>query len=219
MTYQSSEVKIEDILYEFALAKEIPDAQLLDEFARRYPAYATEITDFAVELVLDIEDELSKKVEPITENGFQSSLITRVMSRFQNELFSLDQDKSVSEGSKLLSTRVANPFSCLSRESFRALAVSLGVNNVFLTRLRDRLIVPTTIPEQFLRKVAEKLQIEVQVLVSHFSAAPEVRCGAQYFAAKERPHVVTQQTFEEAISNSGLNEEQMKCLLKTKEKL
>ncbi len=44
---------VDDVLYEFALAKERPDAGLLDDYVRRYPEHAVALTSFAVSLALD----------------------------------------------------------------------------------------------------------------------------------------------------------------------
>ena len=52
-TLHRSPVPLRDILYEFSIAKDVPDAELLDEFTRRYPEYADALTEFAVELLVD----------------------------------------------------------------------------------------------------------------------------------------------------------------------
>ena len=40
-------------MYAMSLAKAVPDAELLDEFARRYPLHADALTEFAIELAID----------------------------------------------------------------------------------------------------------------------------------------------------------------------
>jgi hypothetical protein len=42
-----------DVMYAMSLAKAVPDAELLDEFARRYPQHAVALTEFAIELAID----------------------------------------------------------------------------------------------------------------------------------------------------------------------
>ena len=44
---------LRDVLYALSLAKPIPDAEVLDDFVRRYPEYAAALTDFAIELAMD----------------------------------------------------------------------------------------------------------------------------------------------------------------------
>jgi hypothetical protein len=50
-----SSAALRNAFYELALAERAPDAELLDDFIRRYPEHATELTEFAIELALDAE--------------------------------------------------------------------------------------------------------------------------------------------------------------------
>jgi hypothetical protein len=52
-TLTSNTPPLRDVLYAFSLAKPMPDAEVLDDFVRRYPEYAAALTDFAIELVMD----------------------------------------------------------------------------------------------------------------------------------------------------------------------
>ncbi len=51
-TLTRSPTPLRDVLYELSLAKDLPDAELLDEFIRRYPEHARALTEFAIELVI-----------------------------------------------------------------------------------------------------------------------------------------------------------------------
>lgn len=77
---------LRDVLYAFSLAKETPDAELLEEFARKYPEHASELTDLAIDIIIDVgssEDvAVTNAVEPCFSPG-----VSRAMSRFQNRLF------------------------------------------------------------------------------------------------------------------------------------
>jgi len=48
MSQNRSAATLSDALYELSLAQRVPDAPLLDEFVRRYPEYADDLTDFAI---------------------------------------------------------------------------------------------------------------------------------------------------------------------------
>ncbi len=74
---------LDDVLYEFALSKSTPDAELLDQFARSYPEHAAAITDFAVNLVLEIG--YGNTIE--ADNAKVTPAVSRAMSSFQNRLF------------------------------------------------------------------------------------------------------------------------------------
>ena len=52
---------------------------------------------------------------------------------------------------------VANPFTKLNTSSFKSLARSLDVSNLFLMRVRDRAIRTATIPARFVEKLASEL--------------------------------------------------------------
>ena len=53
MNLHKSVTPLRDVLYQFALAKRTPDAEVLDEFVRRYPEHAGALTDLAIGIVLD----------------------------------------------------------------------------------------------------------------------------------------------------------------------
>ena len=44
---------LREAFYALSMAQRIPDAELLDDVVRRYPIYANELTEFAIELALD----------------------------------------------------------------------------------------------------------------------------------------------------------------------
>ena len=48
-----SPTPLRNILYDLALVQPVPDAALVDAFVRRYPEYASDITEYAIELALD----------------------------------------------------------------------------------------------------------------------------------------------------------------------
>lgn len=75
---------LDEVLYQFSLAKPEPDAELIDEFVRRYPEYATAITDLAVSIVLDAA---RGRDEEDDAPAFASSAVSLAMSRFQNRLY------------------------------------------------------------------------------------------------------------------------------------
>ena len=54
---------LNDVLYAFAIANALPDPQTLDDFTRRYPQYAEELTALAVQLLFDWLDLLHSQDE------------------------------------------------------------------------------------------------------------------------------------------------------------
>ena len=79
-------------------------------------------------------------------------------------------------------------------------------------KLRDRLIRSDTIPQRFLRRVAEELKETIEVVMVHFAGQAEMPQHA-YFKAAQKPEAGAKQTFDEAVRSSGLTPEQQEYLL------
>lgn len=205
---------LRDAIYALALAKPVPDAELLDEFARRYPQYADALTDFAIELAIDAlqhgDDDLDIPADP----DAISAVVSRVMSRFQNRLFEISQKRAAAEPpARAVTASIQNPFSSRDRAGFRALASQLDINAAFLSKLRDRNIDPATIPRGYCRHIAEEMDEDIETMAAHLYAPPEASPARQYYKAAGKPNVHVRQSFEEAVRGSGLTEEQQRRLL------
>lgn len=202
---------LEEVLYEFSLAKPVPDAELLDEFVRLYPEHATALTDLAVDIVLDpsLSDE-ECTAEPLAPSI--SAGVSRAMSRFQNRLFEVQPKQASSATVSAKSNAVENPFSRLERSQFRQLTQGLHCNNVFVGMLRDREIIADSMTEGFKRRVADELQAPIDLVAAHFAASQQIG-QPQFYRADEKPQAIKKLTFEEAVRSSGLTREQQKFLL------
>ena len=211
-----SAAPLRDVLYDFSLAKRVPDAQLLDDFVRRFPQYADSLTEFAIELAMDaLRPEPELDAEAAIDLNRVSPDISRVMSRFQNRLYAVRQAaKPTSNPAPLPEvTNAPNPFAELSRAAFRALADRIGANAVFVTKLRDRQIKLETIPSSFLQCLADTLNTPLD-LVTAYLAAPSTSTSRQFYKADDKPDDSQQQSFVEAVKSSGLSEAQQHQLLR-----
>ena len=210
-----SQSNLQDVLYEFSLAKSVPDAQLLDEFVRRFPKYADSLTEFAIELAMDVlKPGPGTDAKVVIDPNHVSPAVSRAMSRFQNRLDSVRKETTQVNSQRLSQDVeiVFNPFAELSREKFRTLATQINANSVFIAKLRDRQIKLDTIPGGFLQRLAEALDITLDLLVAHL-AAPTKNLAKQFYKADHQPSSNQQQSFIEAVKNSGLNEDQQCQLL------
>lgn len=211
-----SPAPLRDVLYEFSLAKRVPDAELLDDFVRRFPQYADSLTEFAIELAMDaLRPESEVDAKETIEIEHVSPVVSRTMSRFQNRLFAVRQANRPTSN-RAPSPDIAdapNPFAALSRVEFRTLADRIGANTVFVAKLRDRQVKPDTIPRCFLQFLADALDIALDQLNAHFSA-PSTSLARQYYKADVKPDGNRQQSFVEAVENSGLNEDQLRPLMR-----
>jgi hypothetical protein len=206
-TYAS--MPLDDVLHAFAMAKAVPDPGTLEEFTRKYPAYADELTEFAVDLLLDsaIEDEADE-----TDAGESvSPAVSRAISYFQNALYELEK-KSAAPLQSVPQTK--NPFADMDRARFRSVASGLRANNTFMIKLRDRIIEPDTVTARtgFCDKVAKETGEPMNLLIAHFKGPPVLARG-QHFKSDEKPAISGRESFEDAVRNSGLSPEQQSYLL------
>lgn len=210
MNVRKEETPLRDVLYLFSQEKQAPNAAILDEFVREYPEYAGELTDFAVEMVMNLASNHETSDNEV-DVGRLSPTVSRAMSRFENRLFEVRRSQSPRVAS-MRSTPVQNPFAVLDRTAFRALVSGLHANNLFVSRLRDREIDVNTMTEGFKRRVANELSAPLDLVAAHFGAEAQIE-KRQFYKAEEKPQVSTKTSFEEAVRNSGLSEEQQSYLL------
>jgi len=86
MNQATPDTPLREVLYAFAIAKATPDADLLEEYVRRYPNYAAALTDFAIDLIVDLgrgNDEHA----PDVGAPAMTPTVSRVMSRFHSRLY------------------------------------------------------------------------------------------------------------------------------------
>ena len=203
-----SPTPLRNVLYELALARPAPDAALVDEFVRRYPEYASDLTEYAIELAHDAiaaQDEPTDMPVATTTPG-----VAQAMSRFHHRLYAVR--KATDAEAAEAAPAVENPFAKLSRPAMRALAQHLHANTVFVMKLRDRLITGDTMTEGFLRRIADEPGVLLETVVAHF-AAPAYVPRSAHFKADSKPEAGDKQTFEEAVRSCGLTPEQQHALL------
>ncbi|MBX9776270.1 MAG: hypothetical protein K2Y71_17975 [Xanthobacteraceae bacterium] len=214
MIMTATQTSLRDAMYAMSLAKAVPDAELLDEFARLYPKYADALTEFAIELAIDSLMHRSDEEDVPADADAISDVVSRVMSQFENQLFERRQARAATPPARAATASVENPFAALDRQGFRALVSQLDVNSAFLSKLRDRTIEPISIPKAYCRHLAQEMDEDAEAMVAHLYAPQEsVAAGRQLYKAEGKPAATARQSFEEAVRTSGLSEEQQRRLL------
>ena len=218
MINAATQTSLRDAMYAMSLAKAVPDAELLDEFARRYPQHADALTEFAIELAIDSLMYRSDEEDVPADADAISDVVSRVMSQFENQLYERRQALAATPPARAATASVENPFTTLDRQGFRALASRLDINSAFLSKLRDRTIEPISIPKAYCRHLAEEMEEEIEAMAAHLYAPQEsVAAGRQLYKAVGKPAATARQSFEEAVKTSGLSEEQQRRLLSFRE--
>jgi hypothetical protein len=214
MINPATQTSLRDAMYAMSLAKAVPDAELLDEFTRRYPQYADALTEFAIELAVDSLMHRSDEEDIPADADAISSVVSRVMSQFENQLYERRQARAATPPVRATTASIDNPFAALDRQKFRALVSQLDINNAFFSKLRDRTIDPASIPKEFCRRLAEEMDEDIETMTAHLYAPQEiVASGRQFYKADGKPGMTARQSFEEAVKTSGLSEEQRRRLL------
>ena len=214
MITTATQTSLRDAMYAMSLARTVPDAELLDEFARLYPQYADALTEFAIELAIDSLMHRSDEEDVPADADAISSVVSRVMSQFENQLYERRQARAATPPARAATAPVENPFAALDRQGFRALVSQLDVNSVFLSKLRDRTIEPISIPKAYCRHLAQEMDEDTEAMVAHLYAPQEsVAAGRQLYKAEGKPAATVRQSFEEAVKTSGLSDEQQRKLL------
>ena len=202
--------RLDDALYTLAQAWPAPDAIQLEKLVRRYPEFASELTDYAVVLALDALDDEDHDVVEEASSEINAAVL-KAMSHFHNALYSL---RTVPEQNVKAEAPapVQNPFALLDRTELRALGQRLHTNTVFMIKLRDRLIDAETIPRRFKELIAEEIDTPFELIAAHFRERPVI-ATATNFKSGQKPEAGKKQNFQEAVRSSGLTAEQQSFLL------
>jgi len=166
--------------------------ETIERYIREYPQHATSLID----CLIDLQHEPSADDAPATE--VPDSAVDKAWQRFERAVQQPD-------------AAVANPFAKLNTSSFKSLARSLDVSNLFLMRVRDRAIRAATIPTRFVEKLASELGTTVQAVGAYLQGPPSM-VSSQAFRSSVKPSVGEQITFDEAVETSQLMPEQQATL-------
>lgn len=206
----------QDAILELIEADKLPDAELVEDVVSHYPEFATEITDFAVELAIDMLVNAGEEQEVPVDLEEVSPMVARAISNFENELFLRNQESAENDKTAKAAPEVTtvDPFASMNRQSFRAFATAIHANKLFAIKIRDQQIRLTTIPVRYLEMVAESMRISLDQLREYLSRRNgRFATGNQFFKADDKPNHELQQSFDEAVADSGMTDEQQQFLL------
>ncbi|WP_017917267.1 hypothetical protein [Xanthomonas sp. SHU 308] len=166
--------------------------ETLERYIREYPQHTTALIDCSIDLIHE------PSADDVQAPEMPDSAVDKAWQRFERALQQPDAE-------------AANPFAKLSTSSFKSLARSLDVSNLFLMRVRDRAILASTIPVRFTEKLASELGATVQAVGAYLQGPPRIVSG-QAFRSNTKPSVGEQITFDQAVQTSQLTQEQQATL-------
>ena len=200
---------LESVLFEFRAETGVPGPGMLEAYCRRYPQFSRELTDYAVEWLID---EALATAEPAVEAAAPESspLVSKAISRLYNRIRERD---TANDAARPAASAVRNPFQGLAVARKREIRDELRINTPLLAKFENRLIDPDTAPRRFLDRFARLLESGVEDFVGYLRLPPAMHAAPE-FKAQGKPAIAAQkESFEEAVRASSLDETQKKALL------
>ena len=206
---ETMKANLESVLLQFRVEAGMPRPGILEIYTRRYPQFARELTDYAVDWLLD---EALAVEEPRDQTSSASSpVVSRAISHLYNGMRERETAKKMV--ARLANLPGHNPFLALPVPRKHEICAQLGIDMTIFAKLQNRLIDPMTIPRRFLGRLAEALRQTMDDIVGHLQLSSVVT--ADEFKAEGKPSAALQkQRFEEAVRASSLDEEQKRALVK-----
>jgi hypothetical protein len=204
---------LREVLIQFSVEQDVPDHQLLDSYIEQYPQFESQLRKLALELIeasrldnlhadeMDVVDPRDAAQAPVYGSAFQTRYFEKT-----GRVFGEAAGDAGDAGT------IESRLSSLDRPAYRSLATRLGINPLVLNQLRDREIDAQTIPRRFMERFAKEFDATVEVALRFFSLPPAVSQLAS-FKSDEKPQSDSKESFESALSQSGLSAEQISVLM------
>ena len=191
----TGEKSAEDVLFAFSVEPR-HDRQTLERYLKSYPQFADDLLDLSHEL------RISASLGP-------ADVLAEDEASFQAAW----QQYSAVAPQGVPSASVGDLFNRFKGKTFVALAEALLIPRSVLVALRDRLVVPSSIPTGFIRRFAQAAGATVDS-VQQYLTLPPITSAAANFKADQKPETQAQVTFEALLAQSNLTAEQTAALQK-----
>lgn len=182
--FNHSKPSEEEVLLAFAVEPR-HDRETLTRYVKDYPEYSISLANLSIELMIE-ETQEEKEVLP------SASAVSKAWQQFS---------------SSVGIHPAGNPFADLNATQLKAVADKVGVNKLFLVRLRDRGIDIATIPARFIERAAAALGVTVDSLKSYLGGSPCMASDLS-FRSDVKPVATEQISFAKALESSQLSAQQ-----------
>lgn len=185
-----------DAVLDAFAAESVHDRSTLERYVREYPDLVEDLIDLASELRLSAD--LAEAQEGIISDP-------KLNTAWENFL---------AAGPKPVATTVAvDPFAQFKGAAFASLAGKLDIPRSILTAVRDRLIVPASVPSGFLRRFAEATGTPFEAVNTYLAQDSQAPLGLA-FKSDQKPSQQGQATFRQLVESTEMSESQRVLLLR-----
>lgn len=201
---------LESVLLDFRVEAGRPRPGVLEAYCRRYPQFAHELTDYAVDWLLDEAIATAEPAE-VAASG-SSPIVSKAISHLYDRIRERDAGKELAARSREAPAR--NPFQALSPQRKRAICAQIGVDMPLFAKFQNRLVEAGSVPRAFLGRFAHELQDTVEGFLSYLTLPPMTNPAGEYKAEGKPSASAKKESFEDAVRASSLDEKQKQELLK-----
>jgi hypothetical protein len=185
-----------DVILDAFAAEPVHDRSTLERYVREYPLLSEELVDLAAELRFCADNGG-------TEEGVVSD--PKLNTAWENFL---------AAGAKPVAAVAAvDIFAQFKGPAFAVLAGKLDIPRSILTAVRDRLIVPTSVPIGFIRRFSEATSTTVEEVKTYLGQTSQAPVGLA-FKSDQKPSQQGQATFRQLLETTAMSESQRLLLLR-----
>jgi hypothetical protein len=178
----------EEVLLAFAVEPR-QDRATLTRYLVDYPEHSVALANLSIELMIDETRN--------NEEGLAPSIVS-INKAWQRFMVAADEATGA---------QPASPFSGLNPAQLKQKTEVLGINKLFLVRLRDRGIDLATIPSRFIESIATAFGSPVESVRDYLASPPSIDSSLS-FRSDVKPAATEQVSFTTAIETSQLTVEQ-----------
>lgn len=197
---------LNSVLLEFRVeAAGAPNPAVLDGYCCKYPEYARELTDYAVQWLIGDALAAAAPADKAAYSG-SSPLVSRAISRFHDRLHA---SASAAEGDGRESEEAMhNPFDGLAVARKRTIRDEMGLDQGLFAKFQNRLIEAATVPRWFVEQFARLVDVTPEEFLRHLQGPPAMHTAAEFKSLGKPAIGARKESFEEAVHKSSLKQKQ-----------
>jgi len=180
----------------------------MSQVKNRHPDPLDGVEDLYIQAILDASPE-ELRADLVAAGEDPRALIAGVDEIFRRAVADCGRHDDVvsSSAAGTVAAEVSDPFAAHDKAGLKVVARSFGCNQVFLGRLKDRIIHVEDLTSGFLARLAGALGINADGLAGFLAGSARVPATAR-FKSDTKPEAPAKQSLADAIEGSGLTEDQ-----------